>query len=228
MKIVAWNIRQGGGSRIHKIAKSLLTYHADILVISEFHNTKSGSTLKSKLKDAGYTFQHSTTEPRKNTVLIASKIDGDFATYYNRIVLFPEGIVSITFEDFIIYGVYLPHKKKHQLFEFLMEEINNEKAGIIIGDYNSGINFLDQKGDSFWYTEYFPKFLEAGYLDAFRVIHDDKKEYSWYSHQGNGFRYDHCWLHKTLVSSVKDCYFSHVERENKISDHSIMVLELDF
>ena len=227
MKIIAWNIRQGGGSRIHKIAKSLVSYDADIIVISEFHNTKSGRTLQSELKEAGYHYQQSTIEPRKNTVLIASKIEGAFNTYYDRIELFPEGIVSIAFDDFILYGVYLPHKKKHQLFEFLMEEIDKEKVAIIMGDYNSGINFLDQKGSSFWYTEFFPKFINAGYLDAFRIIYDDKKEYSWFSHQGNGFRYDHCWLHKTLVSSVKDCYFSHVERENKISDHSLMVLELD-
>lgn len=227
MKILAWNIRQGGGSRIKRIQKSILSYEADIVVISEFHNTSSGESLQSCLIEAGYAFQKSTPEPRKNTVLIASKIEGYFLTYEDQIELYPEGIVSLELEDFILYGVYLPHKKKHHLFDFLMNAIDREKPCIIIGDYNSGINFLDQKGSSFWYTEYFPKFIQEGYLDAFRVIHDDKKEYSWFSHQGNGYRYDHCWLHKSLVKLVNNCYFSHEERIQKESDHSLMILDLD-
>lgn len=226
MKILAWNIRQGGGRRIQQIIKSILAYQADVIIISEFHNTAPGDLMRSKLLEAGYLFQKTSIEERKNTVLIASKIEGEFLTYYDQIELFPQSIISLEFESFKIYGVYLPHKKKHKLFEFLLEEIDIEKPCIIMGDFNSGINFLDQKGSSFWYADNFPKLLKKSYVDAYRVIHDARLEFSWFSHQGNGFRYDHCWLHSSLVNDIEDCYFSHAEREAKESDHSLMVLEL--
>jgi hypothetical protein len=36
MRLVAWNIRQGGGSRLPRIADALKRQDADILVLSEY------------------------------------------------------------------------------------------------------------------------------------------------------------------------------------------------
>ena len=68
---------------------------------------------------------------------------------------------------------------------------------------------------------------ELGMFDAFRLKNGDKKEYSWFSHQGNGFRYDHTWLSHKLCERVNQCVYSHTEREDKLADHSMMILELD-
>ncbi|HMT54361.1 MAG TPA: hypothetical protein PKD16_08970, partial [Saprospiraceae bacterium] len=94
------------------------------------------------------------------------------------------------------------------------------------GDFNSGINGIDQVGDSFWYEDQLKEMNKIGYIDAFRFLHGDVREYSWYSHQGNGFRYDHTYIHESLSSVIKECYYLHECREKKYSDHAPMVLKL--
>jgi exonuclease III len=59
------------------------------------------------------------------------------------------------------------------------------------------------------------------------LISIDKREktYSWYSHQGNGFRYDHIWAHQDILPVLKNCYYVQDVRTDKISDHAMQVLE---
>ena len=94
-------------------------------------------------------------------------------------------IVCASFDAFDLYGVYLPHKKKHQLFDFFLNHLPSQKASIIAGDFNSGINGLDQKGKSFWYEDELIALNEIDYVDAFRLKNGQVQEYSWFSHQGN-------------------------------------------
>ena len=142
-------------------------------------------------------------------------------------VNFPHAIVRGDFDAFYLYGVYLPHKKKHRLFEFLCgEELEDDAPSVIIGDWNTGRNGIDQAGNSFWYSEYLDKLSKRGYVDAFRNIHGDVREFSWYSHQGNGYRYDHCYVSASLASVLNDCRYCHDLREEGLSDHSAMVLTL--
>jgi len=97
---------------------------------------------------------------------------------------------------------------------------------ILAGDINTGKNGIDQAGKSFWYTDKLEALEAAGYVDAFRSKHGDREEYSWYSHQGNGYRYDHTYVHEALIPFIQDCDYSHTEREAKLSDHALMLLDL--
>ena len=97
---------------------------------------------------------------------------------------------------------------------------------VIAGDLNSGINGLDQKGNSFWYEDDLKTLDKKGIKDVFRIINGDVKEYSWYSHQENGYRYDHFLADEKLIPVIKSCYYEHSVREAKISDHAPMILEL--
>jgi hypothetical protein len=40
MRLLAWNIRQGGGSRLARIADALARHEADVLVLSEYRGGK--------------------------------------------------------------------------------------------------------------------------------------------------------------------------------------------
>ena len=48
MRLLTWNLQHGGGSRIGGIAEALLPYEADVLVLSEFRNNKSGADLRAQ------------------------------------------------------------------------------------------------------------------------------------------------------------------------------------
>jgi exonuclease III len=62
-----------------------------------------------------------------------------------------------------------------------------------------------------------------GYVDNYRMINGyDSTDYSWYVNNGDrvGRRFDHI-LSRGL--EVQMCYYDHSVRENKLSDHSLMV-----
>lgn len=228
LKILSWNIQQGGGSRMVKIVKAIQKIEAHVVVLSEFHNNDSGMKLRNNLTKLGYIHQvvgH--TLDATNTVGIFSKIAAGSAIFEQADPKYSHGIVRADFSAFRLYGAYFPHKKKHRLFEFLLEdELDDAIPSILVGDINTGKNYIDQKGDSFWYTEQLESLEERGFLDAFRLINGDISEFSWYSHQGNGYRYDHSYIDYKLKSLVKNCYYHHEYREDKCADHSPMILEL--
>ena len=227
IKFLSWNIQQGGGSRTQGILKFILEQRADIVVLSEFRNNKNGIYIRNKLLEKNYFFQFASLNVSDtNSVLIASKFPCSSRLFHHTRLDFAHDVIAADFDAFHLYGVYLPHKKKHKLFDLLNEECLNHTPALIMGDFNTGKNFIDQKGDSFWYTEDLKKLEKNKMVDAFRIMHSDVKEYSWYSHQGNGYRYDHIYVHSDLKPTIKACYYLHEARENKLSDHSPMILEI--
>ena len=228
LKILSWNIRQGGGSRTTAIVSKLANEKADIIVLSEFRNGESGNRLRSALMKIGYRHQVVSGEKNGvNSVLIASTFAAGSELYSDADEKFTHNIATAVFPAFKVMGVYLPHKKRNNLLPYINNKVKNDDAHYIIaGDYNTGINHVDQVGKSFWYEDELIKLKKNGYVDAFRHIHGDIKEYSWYSHQGNGYRYDHTYVDEALIPIVKDCYYLNSWREEKLSDHSPMVLEL--
>jgi exonuclease III len=156
-----------------------------------------------------------------------SKIPGDVEIYNDIDLDYKSNIITVHFGAFSVIGVYLPHKKKHQLIPFITEIIDSsDKNYIVAGDYNTGINYVDQKGNSFWYEDALKNMETVGMKDAFRHINGSVLEYSWYSHQENGYRYDHTYVAEALLPIVKNCYYLHEYREDGLSDHSPMLLEL--
>lgn len=227
LNILSWNIRQGGGTRVMQICKRLADLGPEMIVLSEFRNNQSGVQIRANLLKAGYRYQYVTaSKVNDNSAAIFSKLAGNCALYPSSDKDYPHNVLSSEYDAFTLYGMYLPHKKKHLLFDFLIEQIQKEKPAILVGDFNTGKNHIDQKGNSFWYEDKLFELEKLGYVDAFRAMNGDVKEYSWFSHQGNGYRYDHTYLHEGLLPIVKACHYIHEWREEGLSDHSPMVLSL--
>jgi len=228
LKFLSWNILQGGGSRAAKIVQFIVAQKPHIVVLSEFRNNDKGNFIRKQLLDLGFHFQAvSLTHSDTNSVLIASRIAFNSRLFLQTKLDFAHTVIAADFDAFHLYGVYLPHKKKHKLFELLIDEMKLNKPALIMGDFNTGKNFIDQKGDSFWYTTQLTKLEKTGTVDAFRHINGDVETYSWYSHQGNGYRYDHIYTSEELLAVVKECDYVHEAREQKLSDHSPMFLTLE-
>lgn len=227
--ILSWNIQQGGGSRVLAILSKVTVLKPTVVIFSEYHNNlTSGLNLRDGLLKLGYRHQFVTeASSEENSVLIASLMPCQNELFPQADPEFAHNIAAIHFTAFSIMGVYLPHKKKHNLINFMRDHIaQTDKPWIIAGDYNTGINGLDQVGDSFWYEDQLKSLNKVNLIDAFRYINGNVKEYSWYSHQGNGYRYDHTYIDEDLKSIVKDCKYLHDWRIEKCSDHSPMLLTL--
>ncbi len=226
-KLLSWNIRQGGGKRVEKIIATIAEHNPHVVIFSEFRNNKQGALLRTRLLMQGYIHQFTTaSKSDTNSVLILSKLHGNSQLFRNDSGEFPDNLVKVEFDAFFVIGMYLPHKKKHILFDVLINQAKLDKPGIFAGDFNTGNNYIVQKSNSFWYTDHLETLEAIGYVDAFRIVYPDQEEYSWFSHQGNGYRYDHTWLHEDLKPLIKDCYYDQSLREAGVSDHAPMILEL--
>ena len=227
LSILSWNIRQGGGTRTSKISQKLIELNSEVIVLSEFQNNSNGAFIRANLLKAGYIHQGvGHTSDLTNTVLIASRLPCNFIQCDKADPVYTASILHADFGVFHLYGMYLPHKKKHRLFDFLKEDLIDHNPSILVGDFNTGKQHIDQKGNSFMYSQELDALEKMSYVDAFRRMYGQVKEYSWYSHQGNGYRYDHTYIHEDLASILKDCNYIHTWREEKLSDHSPMILTL--
>jgi hypothetical protein len=56
MRLLVWNIRQGGGSRLARIAHAVVRHEADILVLSEYRGGEAAGRLRAALALLGYRF----------------------------------------------------------------------------------------------------------------------------------------------------------------------------
>ena len=230
MIITTWNIRHGGGRKIKQISEVLKdNVQSDIFVLTEFRNNANKKFILSSLRSFGFRFFFSTqSQPKLNTVLIATKEKCEVECF-EELKEHKERVVKIKISNFLIYGCYFPQKDlKKVVFDFLFDQIHkyqNEKI-IIAGDLNTGKHYIDEKGASFYCSEYIYKLEEKGMVDAFRLLNGNKKEYSWYSNAGNGFRIDHFFVSNFVKDNVTKCFYIHESRNEKISDHSLMTLEI--
>jgi exodeoxyribonuclease III len=231
VEILTWNIRHGGGTRVNKIIDRIIEHEADIVIITEYRNNENGLIIRKALLENGYLAQVSAiVDGDKNTLLIAGKNNFSSKMLNKQLGEDFFRVINIEFCDLNIYGVYFPQKlEKKKIFEFMISEINNNsvKPIIFIGDFNTGKHYIDEQKNTFKCSEYISLIEQRNLTDAWRHINGEKIEYTWYSNAGNGFRIDHAFISNTIKEKIKDCYYSHKEREDKSSDHSALILEID-
>jgi len=245
-KILTWNLRHGGGSRrTPAIVLTLLEHQADIVILTEFRRT-TGGQIAGILFDHGLTSQLCTDPPKgTNGILIASRTplfleqNADFgpgpalaatihAAHKRRLaeVSFPE-------LGFALAGLHIPcdgrGTGREAIFQSVLAAAKRRRAEgfILIGDFNAGRHHLDEDGQTFTCTHLLGQLAAMGYSDAWREKNPESRQFSWFSHEGGGFRIDHAFVSRTLAPRVSACWYSHKERESGLSDHSALMLELD-
>lgn len=73
----------------------------------------------------------------------------------------------------------------------------------------------------------FETLLEAGWTDAWRVLHPYGRAYTWVSNRGEGFCVDHALLSPSLAPCLHSATISEAERVLRITDHAAVVVDLE-
>ena len=224
MKLLALNIRQGGGTRIVAICSYLIAQDCDALVISEFKRNTSGNQLIEALRQAGFShIHHNNTDSKQNTVMLATKqasnllkIDGCSNEW---------SLIGISWAGLQLVGTYFPQRKdKAGVFNTL--ETMASRNILAIGDFNTGSNVLDSEGTKFHCADQFVNLANTRLTDLWRTHNGElAQEYSWYSNAGNGFRIDHALAGINVINRCVTCYYDHSTRET-LTDHSALIVEL--
>lgn len=231
MKLLSWNIQQGGGRRLARIEAAVRGHDPDTMVLGEYHPGRSDPLL-AKLADV-WPFQVLTEPPALyGGLALLSRIELEPVALPERLFTFSHRVlpVQVPTAGLMVIGLYGPlHKDPfdeywHGLLDFLSE--CQGSPTVVVGDFNTGAPLLDGPDGTFFCSEYFGRLPEAGYRDLWRIEHgNDRREHTWFG-QMSPFRLDHAFGSGGLGGRVISCRYDHNVRETKVSDHSAMIVEI--
>jgi exodeoxyribonuclease-3 len=158
---------------------------------------------------------------------------------------YPNAILRARFEQFQLYGVYLPgqdRKRPHLRCLIAAAKRHNETgdAAMCIGDLNSGRNESDieinvrsgRLRDVFSTADLYEE-LEAQWTEAWAYLHPDEYEFSWYPFRRDadyrsyaGWRIDKAFVSPALLPLLEAAEYDHLFRHDRLSDHSALLVDL--
>ena len=244
MRIVAWNIRAGGGTRAGAIARQIIRWAPDIVALSEFRATLPSRTLAAALAASHLPHQLTTAgaaSPNANALLIASR----WPLCRLRLRASPSVrhrwlAVSVDApQPFAVGAMHVPNRAEGNKYPFLDAVLTCARGwrlgpALFVGDTNSGRRGLDEAVPAFNAIEegWIDRLAGCGWADAFRHLRPDARAYTWYSPNGaNGFRIDQAFVNAPLLARLKDAAYrwggaSRRGRRALLSDHAALLVDL--
>ncbi|MEM7386003.1 MAG: endonuclease/exonuclease/phosphatase family protein [Verrucomicrobiota bacterium] len=194
IRILSWNLLQGGGRRREAIIENVTSHHPDIFAIQEFRSS-GGPPLVDALYDHGLTHFHAPAAPSPtvNTPAIASRWPFDVIRTFPAEGEQPR-FLHLRFDkpdakvDLDVIVLHLPHKKEQvAVFDALnaLPASLRHGSALLIGDFNCGIPFKDSESRTFENTRHFQQLLRDGWIDAWRKRYPQDREFSWISTKKN-------------------------------------------
>jgi exonuclease III len=246
LRIVSWNIRAGGGRRVEDIAGQLARWDADVVALQEFRATPPSRWLAATLDERGLRFQRTTATSRSgsaNRLLVASR----WPLRRVGVRAAPEEagrwlLARIAApEPFAVGAMHIPNYatgRKGSYHDAALEVARRWRGGpaLLIGDTNTGRPDVDEESPVFGRdaARFMDGMERAGWRDAFRQLHGDRREYTWYSPNGrNGFRLDEAFVNRRLLPSLVEARHewgapagATNPRREALSDHAALIVDL--
>ena len=244
IRIVAWNIRAGGGTRVEAIARQLERWAPDVAALCEFRGTPPSLELARQLAQHGLLHQRTTTDPRRpgvNALLVASRwplrrvrLPGE-PTEPGRWLL---AAVAAP-RPFLLGAMHVPNRVTGRKYPFLAAVLalaTRWRGGraVFVGDTNSGRRGIDEERPGFNTQEdgWMVGLEGLGWADAFRRLQGGARAFTWYSpNAGNGFRIDQAFVNRHLWPELRGARHAWGRTRTRpgraaLSDHAALVLDL--
>jgi exonuclease III len=243
MRVVAWNIRAGGGTRVAAIARQLGRWAPDVVALAEFRATPPSHALAQALAAHGLAHQLTTADPARparNALLVAARwplrrlrLRGEPAEPGRWLLAAVDGPVSLA-----LGALHAPNRVTGRKYPFLDAVLDcacrwRAGAALFVGDTNSGRRGLDEEVPVFNAREeaWIDALAGAGWVDAFRHLRAGTRAYTWYSPNGrHGFRIDQGFLSPALAAHLVAARHAWGRparggRRDAVSDHAALVLD---
>lgn len=160
-------------------------------------------------------------------------------------------VLTTEFESFILINTYAPHSHREllrleekkrfclQFTNYVCELRKSNKPIIIVGDLNVAHQEIDLYNYRTNYNnagflplerQWMTDLLSMGFVDAFRSLYPEKKQYSWWGQMNNlrerniGWRLDYILVDTLLKNKIKDCFYL---KEQSGSDHCPVMIDID-
>ena len=236
LRILSWNILHGGGTRCDQILAVIEKHDPDIISLQEFRHGSSKPVLLDGLKALGLdtVCAPETSSARDNSLIIVIRFPMEAKAFPYSATPGKAIIASIEVSPMInlnLIAVHFPQKKEQiPLFNALLDlpQAWLDGHSLLMGDFNCGIPLVDSETKTFYATHMFQQLLSDGWHDAWRERNPDAREFTWVStRKSNGFRYDHALASSAVNELILDVRYDHTVREEKASDHSLLLIDLD-
>jgi len=245
MRVLSWNIQHGGGTRIPRVVEELSAYDPDVVAVTEYRAVP-GIALRAAMKDRGLPFCETTNPPgSRNGIAVFSRAPLQLqpcpAPEESRVRWLDIDLPDYGFGISVLHimaagsGMRSPcNLAKIGFWNAVLAaaESRLHEPHLLIGDWNTGAHRLDETGKTFVCAEHFTKLSAMGWTDLWRHHHPGITEHTWYSKfkggaRCNGFRLDHAFATPTLRPRVTSCRYSHVERDAGVTDHSLVIVDVE-
>ena len=245
MRLLSWNIQHGGGSRILRIVEELSAYDPDVVAVTEYRTTP-GIALRAAMKDRGLPFCETTNPPgNRNGIAVFSRTPPNLkpcpAPAESQVrwldIELPEYGFGVSILHIMAAGSGMKspcNLAKISFWNAVLRAAEGRlhEPQLLIGDWNTGAHRLDESGKTFICSEHFARLSAMGWTDMWRHHHPGTTEFTWYSKfkggvRANGFRLDHAFATPTLRPRVSSCRYSHIERDAGVTDHSMVIVDVD-
>jgi exodeoxyribonuclease-3 len=251
MKIVSWNVN-GIRAMLRKgiFCPFVAAYDPDVLCLQETKARPEQITLD--LPSHPYCFWNSASQKGYAGTAVISKmapmaVQNDMGiARHNR-----EGrVLAAEFADLFVVSVYVPNAKRDLsrlsdrqdwdccLLDYL-QALAKQKPVVCCGDFNVAHTAIDlarpkanvgQHGFTLEECAGFQRFVDAGFVDAFRYLHpDEPQHYTWWRQFGGarerniGWRIDYILISGALVPHLRS---AHLLANVYGSDHCPVTVEL--
>ncbi len=162
-----------------------------------------------------------------------------------------EGRVLLTeHENFLLYNIYFPNGQKdderlqykldfyNDLLPIINEQVESGNNVVVTGDWNTAHHPIDlarpkQNVNTSGFMpierEKLDMYVENGWIDTFRLFHQEGERYSWWTYRFGarernvGWRIDYFFVNEGFVDNVED---ADIHDEVMGSDHCPVSLEL--
>lgn len=255
MKIATWNVNSIN-ARLDHLVKWLTDTQTDVVCLQETKCVDENFPYQA-IHDLGY---HTTFYGQKsyNGVAILSKHDIDDVqkNFPDDDDEAPKRLIAATINGIRIVNTYIPNGTElwsdkytfkldwlQRLRHFFDETCDNGGNVLLCGDFNVAPDELDVWSVPAWEGKiHFSKPERAaikyvkqwGFVDVFRKVNGDKKEFSWWNYRegawqrNRGLRIDHIWTSEALAEKCTACWVDKTPREwERPSDHAPVVAEFD-
>jgi len=254
VKIATWNIN-GIGSRLDQVLEWCEANQPDVLCLQETKCVDARFP-HHRLHSVGFPFIEFIGEKAYNGVAIVSRhpINDLQKNFPGDADDAPKRFLAATIDGLRIVNVYVPHGTKFgsdkftfkldwiaRLRRYFDENFQLSDYVVLCGDLNVAPHELDVWKPSLWKDKmHFTKperdaihdLKKWGFVDVYRQINDDEREYSWWSNfhhdfeKDRGLRIDHIWASPPLAARCTDCWIDKQPRAlEKPSDHAPVIAE---
>lgn len=240
-RIVFWNIMHGGGKRATTIVNQLMAWQPDLIALAEFRATPASRSIAENLHQLGLHHQLTTamdSHRARNALFVASRTPLEPVSLRGMPKPLHRWLLAKVHTDdpFHIGVMHIPNmhtKLKVPYHKSILRLTKSWKLGeaLLIGDTNSGLPDIDEESPAFTKLEanFMNGLHKRNWKDMFRVLHEDKREYTWYSPNGkNGFRLDQAFVNHSLQGRVASFQYvwGDAGEHNQLSDHAAILLDL--